>query len=69
MTVRISVEPTRCRASQTCIRYAGDLFAFPDDSESAVARVEVVDDPALIELAREAAESCPTAAITVADVA
>jgi ferredoxin len=65
MAVRISVDPTRCRGSQSCITFAADLFEWPEGSETAVARVALVDDPALIELAEEAAETCPTAAILV----
>ncbi len=67
MAVRLSVDPMRCRGSQSCITFAGELFEWPDGSETAVARVALVEDPALVELAEEAAETCPTAAILVVE--
>lgn len=68
MAVRISVDPIRCRGSLTCITFAAGVFEWPDGAEAARARFELVDDEALIETAHEAAESCPTAAITVTEV-
>ncbi|MBM3677120.1 MAG: ferredoxin, partial [Actinobacteria bacterium] len=63
MAVRVEVDPVRCRGSQTCITFTGAVFEWPEGAEAARAKLEIVDDPALIELAEEAAESCPTAAI------
>jgi ferredoxin len=68
MAVQIAVDSSRCRGSQTCITFAGALFEWPDGSEAAVAKVTTVEDEALVDLAEEAAESCPTAAITVTPV-
>jgi ferredoxin len=68
MAVRIAVDPNRCRGSQTCITFSGELFAWPEGSEAAAARVELVEDEALIDLAEEAAESCPTAPIMITRV-
>ena len=68
MAVRISVDHMRCRGSQTCITFASGVFEWPDGAEAARARLELVEDEALIEAAIEAAESCPTAAITVTEV-
>jgi ferredoxin len=65
MAVRIAVDPSRCRGALTCITFAGDLFLWPEGGEASTPRFETVDDEALIDLAEEAAESCPTAAITV----
>lgn len=61
---RITVDETRCAASTTCTLVAA-LFEVPDGADTARVRVAVVDDPALIELAREAEESCPTLSILV----
>jgi ferredoxin len=68
MAVRISLDPMRCRGSQTCITFAGTVFEWPDGSEAARVKFEVLEDPELIEAAIEAAESCPTAAITVTEI-
>lgn len=68
-TCRITVDETRCAASTTCALVAPDLFEVPDGADTARVKVALVDDPALIELAREAEESCPTLSILVEDVA
>lgn len=66
---RITVDESRCAASTTCALVAPALFAVPDGAESAEVKAAIVDDPALIELAREAEESCPTLSITVEPIA
>lgn len=65
---RITVDESRCAASTTCVLVAPDLFELPAGADSAHVKVAVIDDPALIELAREAEESCPTLSIVVETV-
>jgi ferredoxin len=62
---RITVDEGRCAASTTCVLVAPDLFELPPDGDTAHVKAALVDDPGLIELAREAEESCPTGAIQV----
>jgi ferredoxin len=62
---RITVDESRCAMSTTCALVAPALFEIPSDGDTAVVKVAVVDDPELVELAREAEESCPTQAILV----
>lgn len=62
---RITVDETRCAASTTCALVAPDLFEVPEGADTARVKTAIVDDPALIELAREAEESCPTLSIHV----
>jgi len=61
----ITVDPGRCVGSAMCVAMAGDVFELPILAQHA----RVVDpagaSPAAIV---EAAESCPTMAITVRDV-
>lgn len=66
---RITVDETRCAASTTCVLVAPDLFEIPAGADSAHVKTAVVEDEEMIELAREAEESCPTLAILVEPVA
>ncbi|MBM3679648.1 MAG: ferredoxin [Actinobacteria bacterium] len=65
---RITVDESRCAASMTCVLVAPNLFELPAGAEAAHVRAAEVDDPALVALAREAEESCPTLAILVEPV-
>lgn len=62
-TYRITVDPTLCSGFASCVDLAPGLFRLgPDGIASAL--VAETDDPA----AREAASSCPMAAISVVEV-
>ena len=65
--LRVTVDPAKCTASTTCLYAAPEIFELPDGADTAVVRIALLDDPALMELAREAEASCPTAAIELAE--
>jgi ferredoxin len=53
-----------CAATRTCVNLAPHLFRYDPDKGHSEVVSDVVEDPDQILLAREAAESCPTASIT-----
>jgi ferredoxin len=61
--VDITIDEELCAASALCQRVAPQLFSMPDDEDTAVVLQSPVEDPALIALAEEAADGCPTMAI------
>ncbi len=63
--IRITIDPYKCVGSTMCIQVAPRTFQLNDRKQSMVA------DPSGEALARlrEAAEQCPTGAITLADAA
>jgi ferredoxin len=63
--VRVSVDPEECVVSTTCLTIAPDVFELAPDADATTVRLAVLDDPALVELAREAEQSCPSEAILV----
>jgi ferredoxin len=64
----ISVELDRvsCVGSRMCTMIAPNLFQYEPNAGVSKALVDVVDEPGEIVLAREAMDSCPTAAIRLA---
>ena len=63
--MRLHVDPDRCEGTGFCARLAPDLFDLPDD----VAMVLVTEvPPDQVDLAHEAVNMCPAAAIVVDDV-
>jgi ferredoxin len=63
--LHVSVDEDCCAASAMCKRIAPQIFDMPDDADTAIVLMEVVTDPAQIDLAREAQEACPTQAIEI----
>ena len=59
---RVSVDPARCQGSGVCAGTAPDHFRLVDGLSRPVAELT---DPA--DVIRDAADSCPVEAITVAD--
>jgi ferredoxin len=62
---RIALDGALCTASGVCVGISPELFSLPSGAYCAALRAASTDDPALIAAAREAAEQCPTQAITV----
>jgi ferredoxin len=62
--VRVAVDRDRCCASGQCVRVAPDAFEQSDDDGSAY---PIRDEPPapLWESVRDAAENCPTRAISI----
>jgi ferredoxin len=63
--VTVSVDQLFCAASGMCKKVAPQVFDLPDDSDSAVVLVNPVTDPEQVARAKEAEQSCPTAAISL----
>ncbi len=59
--LKVSVDKTRCVASQTCIMIAPKAFVLDEDGQSSVAAPE----EELEETVRDAAAMCPTGAILI----
>lgn len=63
MTVRVSVDSTRCQSHGQCCHYVPDVFELP-----ASGPVQVIDpspSASLLDALRDAEDSCPVQAITV----
>ena len=65
MTARIVLAPGTCVVSGMCESVAPDLFEIDDDGDLQVLQPE--PPVALLDLARQAARSCPTRALTVVE--
>jgi ferredoxin len=63
--VMVSVAPDECVVSTTCLAIAPDVFELAADADATTVKLAVLDDQALVELAREAEQSCPSEAIRV----
>ena len=63
--MRIVLDPTKCSSIGMCESVAPDLFEVDDDGDLQVLQPEPPADR--VELARQAARSCPTRAITVVE--
>ena len=61
VNVRVAVDPERCLGAQNCRHIAPEVFEIGDDGLSHVKS----QDPAHYDLAVEAAQSCPSGAISV----
>ena len=61
--VRVQVDPETCVGTGMCEASAPDLFEVGDDGVSHVLRADVPPDR--VAAAREAADNCPTRALTV----
>ena len=66
--LKVSVDATKCVASGTCVAIAPAIFDLPADAAVALVKLSEITDPDLIDLAREADESCPSAAIVLEEV-
>jgi len=63
--VKVTVDPGLCQGHGLCTVCAPDLFDIADDGHASVLLSEVPAD--LAEAARNAAQTCPERAITIAD--
>jgi ferredoxin len=63
--MRIVVDPDLCTASGMCALIAPAVFELPSGATMVNVTIEETDDAELIRLAQEAANACPTGAITV----
>ena len=64
-TLRVHVDTELCVGTGVCEATAPDLFEIGDDGISHVLKDDVPAE--LVAAAREAAESCPTRALTLTD--
>jgi len=61
MTVEVKVSRARCIASKCCVNLAPEVFALDDTQVSSVVDPSAAPDETIL----EAAENCPTGAISV----
>lgn len=59
----ISIDAELCVANAMCVAIAPDIFELAPGAAVSVVKLSVTDDVELMELAREAEESCPREAI------
>jgi ferredoxin len=64
-SVTVTVDPDLCTASAVCTFIAPTIFELDDPAGPVRCLLETIEDPAMIELAREAAAACPTGAISI----
>ena len=64
MVIRVRVDKDKCIACGACVAIAPEIFEFAEDGKSE-AKIEVIEEPNLIEKAKEARDACPTGAIIV----
>jgi len=64
-TTRVSVDAPTCARTGFCVRSAPQIFALPDDAETAIVIHPTLDTPELRALADEAEATCPTAAVWI----
>jgi ferredoxin len=63
VTILVTVNPRKCMANQVCSKLAPQLFKLGEAGYSQPTKREW--DEADLQLLREAADNCPTGAITV----
>jgi ferredoxin len=63
-SIRVLVDTDVCTGNGMCVRIAPQVFQIADGDVASVLMAEV-SDPALIELAEEAEQACPTLAIKI----
>jgi ferredoxin len=64
-SIRVLVDTDVCTGNGMCVRVAPQVFEIADGADVSSVLMAEVSDPALIELAEEAEQVCPTLAIKI----
>jgi ferredoxin len=64
-SIRVVVDTDVCTGNGMCVRIAPQVFEIADGTDVSRVLLAEVSDPALIELAEEAEQACPTLAIRI----
>ena len=67
MKIKTWVDKNTCISCGTCIAIAPEIYEYDSDGK-AKAKVEVIEDPNLIQKVRDAEAACPTHSIKVEEV-
>jgi ferredoxin len=65
VAIEVKIDPLTCALTGYCQRTAPQIFEIRPDQPVVSVKMPGIEDPALIELAREAEASCPTGAIVI----
>jgi ferredoxin len=67
MKIKTWINKDTCIGCGTCIAVAPEIYEFDSDGKSK-AKIEIIDDPNLIEKAKDAEVACPTHSVKVEEI-
>ncbi|BFI73275.1 ferredoxin [Nanoarchaeota archaeon] len=67
MKVKVEVDKETCIGCGTCIAIAPEIFDFDSDGKSKP-KIDIIDDPKMIEKVKDSEAACPTHSIKVTEI-
>jgi Ferredoxin len=67
MKIKTWINKDTCISCGTCIAVAPEIYEFDTDGKSK-AKIEIIEDPNLIEKAKDAEAACPTHSVKVEEI-
>ncbi|EOD42519.1 Ferredoxin [Candidatus Nanobsidianus stetteri] len=67
MKIKTWINKDTCIGCGTCIAVAPEIYEFDSDGKSK-AKIEIIEDPNLIEKAKDAEVACPTHSVKVEEL-